>query len=87
MVKRKIKSMDLEDIPSLLQKIVSVMDREVDLLTQKDALTSEDVRNLVAYTGTLSDIYKNYRQEVLAIEKDLKSRSKEEILQLVKAEK
>lgn len=77
---------DLERIPEVLEKIVAVVDREVEVLSSKDQLTDAESKNLIQYANTLTAIYKDYRAQILVIEKDLKSRSKEEILQIVKAE-
>lgn len=83
MVKKKI---SLEKIPTLLERIVGLIDREIDQLSDKDSLSSEETKNLITYGTLLSGLYKDYRAEVLTIQKDLKSKSKEEILQIVKSE-
>lgn len=82
----KRKKIELENIPLVLEKIVSVMDREVDTLANRSSLSDAESRNLIAYSQALTAIYKDYRQEVLAIEKDLKSKTKEEIMAIVKTE-
>lgn len=84
--KKEITVLELEDIPSTLQKIVGLMDREIDSLSQKGSLTPEDSKNLISYAGALSTIYKDHRAEVLAIQKDLKTRSKEEIMAMISAD-
>lgn len=82
----KRKKIDLEKIPLVLEKIASLVDREVDLLGAKASLSLEESKSLVAYATMLTTIYKDYRAEVSAIEKDLKGRTKEDILAIVKAE-
>ncbi len=82
----KKKKIDLEKIPLVLEKIACLVDREVDLLSAKASLTLDESKSLVSYATMLTTIYKDYRAEVLAIEKDLKGRSKEDILAIVKAE-
>lgn len=78
--------LELEDIPLTLQKIASLIDKEITVFTKKDSLSSEEAKNLIAYSGVLSTIYKDYRAEVLAIQKDLKSKTKEEILAMINAD-
>jgi len=80
------KKIDLEKIPSVLEKIAALVDREVDLLGAKTALTLEEGKSLVAFASMLSTMYKDYRAEIVAIEKDLKSKSKEEIQAMIKSE-
>lgn len=82
----KKKKIDLEKIPLVLEKIASLVDREVDLLAAKDSLTIEEGKSIVAYATMLSGIYKEYKAEVKQIEQDLKTRSREDILAIVKAE-
>lgn len=84
--KKKKKSIELEDIPSTLQKITSLIDREIDTLGEKSSLSFEDSKNLIAYATALSNIYKDYRAEILSIQKDFKSKSKEEILAIINAD-
>lgn len=82
----KKKSIDLEKIPTILQKAVSLIDRELDVLLSKPTLNTDESKILIAYTGTLSDLYKDYRQEVMAIKKELKELPKEDLQAIIKAE-
>lgn len=83
----KSKKVELEKIPEVMEKIVAVIEREIDLFSIKDTgLTAEENRNLVSMAGTLSTIYKDYRAECIAIEKELKLHSKEDILKIVQVE-
>ncbi len=83
---KKKKLIELEDIPLVLQKVTALIDKEIDSLSAKPSLSFEDSKNLIAYSNALSTIYKDYRAEVTAIQKDLKSMSKEEIMMIAKAE-
>ncbi len=80
------KKIDLDKIPEVLEKIASLVDREVDILGAKPALTLEEGKSLVSYASLLSGMYKDYRAEVKQIEADLKGRTKEEVLAIVKAD-
>ena len=80
------KKIDLEKIPVVLEKIAALVDREVDILGAKASLSLEEGKSLVAFASMLTAIYKDYRAEIVAIEKDLKSKSKEEIQAIIKAE-
>ena len=80
------KKIDLDKIPLVLEKITALVDREVDLLSEKASLSLEEGKSLVGYASMLSGIYKEYKAEILSIEKDLKSKSKEEIQAMIKAE-
>lgn len=81
--KRKI---DLEKIPELLQKAVTLMDRELDSLADKPQLSTDESKTLINYVQTLSALYKDYRQEVIQIKKELKEMPKDELMTLIKAE-
>ncbi len=83
---KKKKIIELEDIPLVLQKVASLIDREVESLSAKPSLTFEDSKNLIAYSSALSTIYKDYRAEVSAIQKNLKDMSKDEIMSIISAE-
>lgn len=83
---KKKKPIQLENIPSILEKVVTVIDREVDALSAKATLTDTESKSLIAYAQTLKEIYKDYRQEVMETKKELKSMSKEELQALIKAE-
>ncbi len=82
----KRKKIDLDKIPETLQKIAALVDREVTQLSDKPELTTEDAKTIIAYAQVLTSIYKDYRAEVVAIEKELKTRSKEDIQAMIKAE-
>ena len=83
---KRTKKMDLEKIPEIQNKVVTLVNREVDVLTEKDALTNEEAKNLIAYSAVLSTLYKEYRAEVVAIKKDLKELPKEQLQAIIKAE-
>jgi len=82
----KVKKLNLEDIPNILEKAMSVINREMEILSGKESLTSEDAKNLIAYCSIASTIYKDYRAEVKAIEIDLRSKSREDIQSIVRAD-
>lgn len=82
----KRKKIDLDKIPETLQKIAALFDREVTQLSEKPTLSSEDAKTLISYAQVLTTMYKDYRAEVVAIEKELKTRSKEDIQAMIKAE-
>ena len=86
MIMAKKKKIDLDRIPTTLEKICALIDREIDVLTDKPSCTSEEAKNLIAYAGVLSALYKDYRAECLALSKDIKTKSKEDILAIIKAE-
>jgi hypothetical protein len=77
---------DLEKIPLILEKVVALVDKEIDNFLLKDELTSEDARNVINYSSLLVGMYKDYRAECLQIKKELKELPKEDILKIVKAE-
>ena len=82
----KAKKVNLEKIPEILEKATGLINREIECLMQKDALTIEDSKSLISYCTQLSVLYKEYRAEVKAIEMDLKGRTKADILSIIKAE-
>lgn len=82
----KRKKIDLDKIPATLEKVAALIDREIDSLGEKPQLSDEESKRLINYATVLTNIYKDYRAQVVQIEKDLKARSKEEILAIVKAE-
>ena len=82
----KRKSVQLDKIPLILQQAVALMKQQMDQYSNKE-LTSEDAKTIIELSKTLATIYKDYRQEVMTIEKDLKSRTKEEINELIRLEK
>lgn len=83
---KRTKKMDLEKIPEIQSKVVSLVNREVEVLADKTALSNEEAKNLIAYSTLLSTLYKEYRAEVLAIRKDLKELPKEDLQKIIKAE-
>ena len=82
----KKKKIVLEDIPEVLEKAVSLINQEITNLSAKPTLTTEESRLLIAYCDSLTVIYRDYRAQVAAIQADLKKKSPEEILQLVRSE-
>jgi hypothetical protein len=82
----KRKSIQLDQIPLILQQAVALMKQQMDQYSNKE-LTSDDAKTIIEISKTLTAIYKDYRQEVMSIEKDLKSRTKEEINELIRLEK
>lgn len=85
-MKKKPKTLDLEKIPEVLEKITLVIDQQVEILQEKAELTAEDCKNLIAYAGCLSAIYKDYRVQILEIRKELKDMPKDQIMSIVKSE-
>lgn len=83
MAKRKI---DLDKIPELLEKITSIIDKDIDELSNQKSLTEDESKRVIAYANTLTTIYKDYRAQIIQIEKDLKVKSKEDIMSIIKAE-
>jgi hypothetical protein len=83
---KRTKKMDLEKIPEIQGKVVSLINREVEVLADKDNLTAEEAKNLIAFSTLLSTLYKDYRAEVIAIKKDLKELPKEDLQKIIKAE-
>lgn len=84
---RKKKIKELEDtIPEVQKKIVNIMEQQVELLAAKEVLSSDDLKNLIACSTTLSTLYKDKRQELVEARKTMKQLSKEELLQIVKTE-
>lgn len=82
----KRKKIDLEKIPDTLEKIVAIMDREVENLAAKPSLSTEEAKVLIAYQTALTSTYRDYRADVKAIKEELKGKTKEELQQLIKAE-
>jgi hypothetical protein len=82
----KRKKIELENIPEVLEKIATLVNREVETFSTKPQLSIEESKILINYASVLSAIYKDYRAEVAVIEKDIKTLPKEEILKIVKAE-
>ena len=83
----KRKKIELENIPTLLKDIVSLMDLNIQFIAAKTELTNEDSRTIIALADALTKIYKDHRAEIAEIKKDLQGRSKEEILELINLEK
>jgi len=82
----KRKKLDLERIPETLEKIIAVIDREVDNLHQKEALSYDDSKNLISYASVLTSIYRDYRSEIKALKEEIKGKTKEELQELIKRE-
>lgn len=82
----KRKRIDPDRIPEILEKITAVIDREVDNLSQKATLSHEDIRDLLSLQMALTTTYKEHRAEIKAMKEDLKGKSKEDLLQIIKAE-
>lgn len=85
MAKRK-KKIDLENIPATLEKIAALIDQQIDSLAEKPELTKDDSKLLIDCATILTSMYKDYRQQITQIEKDLKTKSKEEIMSMIKAD-
>lgn len=85
MTKRK-KKIALEDIPEVLEKAVTLMNQEITNLSNKPSLSNEEAKLLIAYCDSLTSMYRDYRTQEAAIKSDLKKKSPEELLQLVKIE-
>lgn len=85
MAKRK-KRIDLENIPTTLEKIAALIDQQIDSLAEKPELTKDDSKLLIDCAAILTSMYKDYRAQIQQIEKDLKTKSKEEIMSMIKAE-
>lgn len=81
MTKKKI---DLEKIPELLEKAAALIDREIKVMGDKEQLSSEDARNLIAYITALSSVYKEYRAEIKQIKEDLRGKTKEELMEMMR---
>jgi hypothetical protein len=82
----KHRKIDLENLPAVLERAAALMDKEIITMSAKESLTPEDARNLISYTSTLRELYRDYRAEVKAIREELKGRTKEDLLALVKSE-
>jgi len=82
---KKIKRFTREDAPDLLDKILSLLNKEVDNLAAKESLSCEDTKNVIAITSAVTSVYKEYKEELKTLQKDLNSLSKTEIARLAKA--
>ena len=78
--------MTREDAPDIVDKILSLLNKEVDNLSQKSALSSEDLKNVIAVAGVVTSIYKEYKLELRTLEQDIGKMTKAEISALVKKE-
>ena len=83
MAKRKL---DLDQIPIIQSKIIALIDREIDVLADKDSLTEEEGHLVLSYSNALVRLYQDYREEVLQIKKELKGMNKEDLQNMVRAE-
>lgn len=81
---KKTKKLSREDIPDLLDKILSLLNKEVDNLSAKEELSSEDVKNVILIANTTTSVYKEFKEELKTLQKDLNSLSKTEIARLAK---
>lgn len=84
--KPKNQMMTREDAPDIVDKILSLLNKEVDNLSQKSALSSEDLKNVIAVAGVVTSIYKEYKLELRTLEQDIGKMTKAEISALVKKE-
>ena len=82
----KKKLVEMDQVPEIQEKIISLISQEIDVLSDKPSLSVEDTKTLIAFSNTLSTLYKDYRAECLAISKDLKGKAKSDILEIVKAD-
>jgi hypothetical protein len=85
---KKLK-IELDKAPNLMEKVFALIDTELDSLQKKqgnESLSAEDIRTLTSLSGILLTTYKDYRAEMLTIEKELKFKTKEELQQLFKAD-
>jgi hypothetical protein len=80
------KKIELEDIPEVLATAISLVNKELISLSKKEQLSFEDSKNLISYCTVLTNVYKDYRQQVSDIQRDLRMKSKEEILEIIKSE-
>jgi hypothetical protein len=83
MKKRKV---ELDQIPAILEQAVGCISKEIESLSKKDELNADDVKNLINFTTTLREIYKDYRAEVKQLELDLKTKTKQNLLSIINAE-
>lgn len=86
MVKKRLKKIQLDDIPEIVEKAVALIDREITILAEKEFLNLEESKNLVSYIGVLTNVQKDYRAEIKQIKEDMKGLSKETLMQMVKSE-
>lgn len=82
----KTKKIEIDDIPIVLEKIINIINKQVDLLSKKEELDNEDNKNIIGYATLLTNIGKDYRVQIVEIQKDIKTMSKEKIMSIVKAE-
>lgn len=75
-----------EDCPDLIDKILTLLNKEIDCLCTKSSLTSEDLKNVNAVAGVVTSIYKEYKEELKTLEKDISKLSKAEIARIAKNE-
>lgn len=76
-----------EQIPEIQQKIIYLLNKQVDtFIAQASMLTADDLKSVLSIREALTSLYKDYRLEVLTIEKDLRARPQAELLELIKAE-
>lgn len=73
-----------EDCPDLIDKILTLLNKEIDNLCNQASLTSEDLKNVNSVAGVVTSIYKEYKDELKTLQKDVNSLSKAEIARLAK---
>jgi lipase chaperone LimK len=87
MAKKQIKKLNRDDSPDILDKVLSLLNKELDNLAAQEALTSEDTKNVIAIAGAVSTIYKEYKLELKTLDQDLSKMSKQELMSLVRVDK
>ncbi len=90
MAKRIVK-ITAEDIPQIQEKILTLINREIDLLflpkeDRNSELTEADKDNLKDFSTLIKTIYVDYRAEVKALKLELKDLPKEDLLKIIKAD-
>jgi len=86
MKNKKLKKIELEEIPVVLENIITIINKDVLDLMQKEEISSQDRKDLIGYATVLQTVFKDYRTQILEIKKDLKEMSKDQILSIVKSE-
>lgn len=82
---KKIKKLNRDDCPDLLDKVLSLLNKEIDNLSFQESLSSEDTKNIIQIAGVITSIYKEYKLELKTFEQDLNKMSKTEIARLAKS--
>lgn len=87
--KEKQLSFDFDRIPIIIGSGISVIERELKILTEKSekqGLSETESKILISYLSTLREIKKDYLSEVAALQKELKSYSTEELTLMLQKE-